>query len=203
MKRVPILPFLYVSVFAFLLSSCGTSNRFASSFGKRKYTKGYYADRIGHAQKPVAMAGTQHQTHIYPTPGKPAATTINTAQMVVVTAHHAIPPTPKPSFAHSLKAATAHLYHVQKPVIASDTSNAEGASSKGETNYFAISGFVLSTVGVVMCIANEFFVIGAIVLLLIGGLLCIYSLCLDKIYWSWLGIVGLALILFLFTLILL
>jgi hypothetical protein len=45
------LPFintvLFVVIASILLSSCGTSNKFASSFGKRKYTKGYYVDVAG------------------------------------------------------------------------------------------------------------------------------------------------------------
>lgn len=201
MKRAPILPFLCVSALAFLLISCSTGNKFASSFGKRKYTKGYYVDRISHPQKPVTTVGTRHQTQPTACPQKPATSikTVATTHTICLTE---IPAPAKPSFTHSLKAASVHIYHPQKAIAANDTTLIDGASQEGETNYFAISGFVLSTVGVVMCIANGFFTIGAIILLIVGCALCIYSLCLDKIYWTWLGIVGLAFVLFLFILIL-
>jgi hypothetical protein len=44
--------YVLIIVAAVLFSSCGTQNKFASSFGKRHYTKGFYVDAPGIIQKP-------------------------------------------------------------------------------------------------------------------------------------------------------
>jgi hypothetical protein len=42
-----------------ILVGCSTGNKFASSFGKRKYTKGYYFDLAGTKRNPDKLAITQ------------------------------------------------------------------------------------------------------------------------------------------------
>jgi hypothetical protein len=51
------LPFIAGITLLSFLASCSSSNQFASSFGKRKYTKGYYFDNVA-SVKPVNKQAT-------------------------------------------------------------------------------------------------------------------------------------------------
>jgi hypothetical protein len=49
---------LAMTVIAGMLASCSSSNQFASSFGKRKYTKGYYVDAPSSIKESVSSNKT-------------------------------------------------------------------------------------------------------------------------------------------------
>lgn len=82
MKLKNLFPVVGVVAIAAMLSSCGTSNQFASSFGKRRYMKGYYFNGSS-KEKAVASAKTNapisNQTSVTKTTVAANATTSNTA----------------------------------------------------------------------------------------------------------------------------
>jgi hypothetical protein len=179
-------------------------NRFASSFSKRKYTKGYYVDipsRIGtvatQLNKPIKEV---HQSpHIVTAPLQPVVATASAKEEPTVITRSQHKPLPK------IAAPTSFIPQHKMPVIQADTTAPDETAkvSSADINFVAIAGFVLSIVGTVLTVVNTFITIGAIVALALALVLCIYSLFLRKIYWTWLAVIGLCLLTIILTLLLL
>lgn len=67
--KLSILKIICFGVLITLFASCNTGNKFASSFGKRRYTKGYYFNRIARKSvkiQPVIAANKNRERGINP-----------------------------------------------------------------------------------------------------------------------------------------
>ena len=74
MKKLPFISIVAIILFA----GCSTSNKFASSFGKRRYTKGYYVDAPGNVKIP-----SENKTSAPVTPKTPAIVYVEPAKEIV------------------------------------------------------------------------------------------------------------------------
>jgi hypothetical protein len=79
MKIKKLAPILWLSIAAIMFASCSSSNQFASSFGKRKYMKGYYVDPKNTGDEVVASqtAATLKETSNITVSPKASAIGIN------------------------------------------------------------------------------------------------------------------------------
>jgi hypothetical protein len=125
MKSLPLISI----ALSILLAGCSTSNKFASGFGKRRYTKGFFVDAPGSIKTPVESKAT---------------TAVIAKTPSVVVAHPAkeiVTQTIKPSLAHTDKRPVSIskpvITQFVKPVISSNTSsllNALGDHGRGMHN---------------------------------------------------------------------
>lgn len=191
--------FLWLILIAFVFASCGTSNKFASSFGKRRYTKGYYVDAPSaiKSHSTVNSFGNHISHHVEihapliaanPKPsiienGAPARTTNHS---IVKNVHASV---------NSVTHLTIPAKVETLPVNNDDDKKNNKYKSTGQTNYWAIIGFIFCAIGVTLLSINA----GGITVLSgfilgLGVVACVYSLFLTKIYWSWLAIIGLSIV---------
>jgi hypothetical protein len=211
MFRKQGLYFLLFMFVASMLSSCTTGNKFASSFGKRKYLKGYYADVPAGTREPEITASTNTSKNP-PVPNKNVGHVYLTDQVITlkskgITSTISIKnDSPVPALDIKKNPATKQESVIQQQTIQKAAPPADDnkfADSKHEVNLWAILGCALAIIGAVLTAISGSFTILSIIVLAIAGLICIYSLFQNKFYYTWLSIIGLSTIIFIFLLILL
>lgn len=74
MKTKNVTKLLSLVAVAAIFASCGTTNQFASSFGKRKYMKGYYFNTAGSAKEVASAQKSGSKTGIVAVPTKNSST---------------------------------------------------------------------------------------------------------------------------------
>lgn len=203
MRKVYLLSFLIIVV---LFSACSSGNKFASSFGKRKYTKGYYVDNPGVIKTPTTNAIFQlpitHRPVLLNNSSSlqilsPGIASKNNVSKIEKTAKSK---PSLPTFAHFGISQT--IAKEEAPAITNNNAVAKTESNNsGEYNFYAIAGFVFSVAGTVVTVSATVLTPLSIVLLAIGTILCIYSLFIYRIYFSWLAILGLSITIILFVLV--
>lgn len=133
MKITPLnKKLLLYTVFATaLLSSCSTGNKVASSFSKRRYTKGYFWNVPARVQGVAANGSKQHIEAIKPivhgnnaVTGEPAAIKSNpaTGNLLKAIAHHAV----KQALPH--KPVAAHTAFMHSRVVATAQKSVDDSS---------------------------------------------------------------------------
>jgi len=193
MKKFGFIFFLATILF----TSCSTSNKFASSFNKRKYTKGYFVDIPSMINRVIVSKRVN----------VPKPSISNTPlSLIQVTTPLRSSPLIKAPFQELEKQVSSKpiLTKAETHLLPTDTTrhSTSNYNSKSEDyNYTAAIGCAVAVAGVVMIVINTFFTILAIVFLVLGNGLCVYSFFSDKIYLTWLGIIGLSISIILFTLI--
>lgn len=199
MKKICFACFSFVFLAVISLTSCSSGNMSVSSFSKRKYTKGYFFNRPAHVSM---IAGNARRFDLSP----------HISAITTPISDNSVKPTnlnssvPESNYVQQKCRAHNTIINSSIPTssaIQFNKGDTLGASPKGETNFVAIGGCALSLAGVIITVVDGFMPILAIVFIVLGGLLCIYSFSLDKIYWTWLGIIGLSFIIILFSLLLL
>ena len=192
-------------VIACMLSSCSTGNKFASSFGKRKYLKGYYMDMPSGINEPeIAVKPssplpiTAISNHIYLTDARITVKSKNS--VTVIPANSATAPTAK-----NVQANSSPVQRVVTKAISNSAPPADEkpvlADNKKEVNFWAIAGCVLAIVAAVLAAISGTFSLITIIIMSLAGLICIYGLFQNKFYYTWLSIIGLSIIIFLLVLI--
>lgn len=74
MRTKNIIKILSIVAVAAIFASCETTNQFASSFGKRKYMKGYYFNTAGSLNEYAAAQKSESKTGIVAVPTKNSST---------------------------------------------------------------------------------------------------------------------------------
>jgi hypothetical protein len=199
---------LWVICIAVIFTSCSTSNKFASSFGKRRYTKGYYVDVPSSVKVHIAS-----YKDLSPIPVHSKVATVDTkdeaVQVATVVGTVSVQENKKPVLkAHAFFSNPAiqqrsTLADAPPAIKGDDTKKTNGWKNSGETNYFAIVGFLICCVGIGLTIAALNFTTLSLIFLGVGVLICVYSFFRNKIYFDWLAIVGISLTIILFALLLL
>src|SRR5579863_6368213 len=64
MKTQNVTKLVGLVAIAAMFASCGSSNQFASSFGKRKYMKGYYFNTAGSSKEVAATQKSESKTGV-------------------------------------------------------------------------------------------------------------------------------------------
>jgi hypothetical protein len=198
------LYFFWVICIAVVFTSCSTGNKFASSFGKRRYTKGYYVDVPSSVN--VHVAGNTDLSAIPVHPKNIIAAPVKQIQVAKVSIASPVTETNKAHVSINAKIAqSASTETLTVQTANKDNDNKKVNSWKGsdEINFFAIAGFIICCVGVAFTIAALNFTTLSLIILGVGISVCIYSLFLNKIYWNWLAAVGISLTIILFVLLLL
>jgi hypothetical protein len=183
-------------LFVVLLSSCSQSNKLASSFGKRKYTKGYFVERPSpHPEIFTANIASSLPSHVIPIQIKLNRISIST------------PSKESPLVIKANRESSKQENNILRTVIASDSVNQSQIGVWGkhdkEINYLAIAGCAVSVAGAIIAAAAGSFTPLAIAVVIIAVVLCIISLFLHRIYYNWLGALGLFILITMFTLIVL
>ena len=210
MRQKPLLYFSFLFNLVLLLSSCGSSNKFTSSFGKRKYMRGYYLDLPSSAKEPIITAtapnkpihtptvlndNTPVQHSVLKTTVIPAKISVRNNKTLTSISSAKI------NGVSGTKLISTLITNMHSVTPAPNETSL--ANAKSDINYWAIVGCGLSIAGVILtAIAGTFTVASIIVLVLAVGI-CIYSLIVDKFSFTWMGVFGLFIIFLLFTLILL
>jgi hypothetical protein len=206
MRKLHLLSFFFLTI---LFAACGTGNKFASSFGKRKYTKGYFVDMPSSVKQPLAISIALQSITQQPNTLTHQSSGQNTLPLVVSKTSAVLQKVETKKTAHL---AYGHsiinriITNAEKSPANKDntaTSNTNLNDDKGEINFYAIAGFVVSTTGVVLTFLSATLTPLCAALLIVGTLLCVYSLFIYRIYFSWLAIIGLSLTIILLALLLL
>jgi hypothetical protein len=197
-----------------LLSSCSSSSQFASSFGKRKYTKGYYFDN---ASKQSIMASNKTEIQLKsayavipgpgetPEGGKFRTVTRNTVASALV---NKVIPSPSKALPSEMKAGTAAYntsvslrtenktmpvsYISQKAMLAEDEHN-EGGEHGRKISGLSVTGLILGILGLPLSLsgAGLAFGIAGIIFSIFGLLQCLRN---HETFWgSGIAIAGIAL----------
>ena len=200
MKKHHLPPYIYLLFITVLLASCSTGNKFACSFGKRRYTKGFYINMPG---KIAAVSKHIPALSISPVPSVKALPLRIAGEQNIKTTLLSVPG--KPSLASCLSSVVIHkkLLHNNSSISSGGAADDNNKSKKSEINFAAIVGFAFSTTGSAIAAIDGFLPILAIVFLVAGAALCVYALTRNEIYWTWMAVLGLSFIVILFTLILL
>jgi uncharacterized membrane protein len=211
MFRKQGLHFLLFILVAGILSSCSTGNKFASSFGKRKYLKGYYVDVPSESKEPVIAASTgkpstppiinKNVGHVYLTDEVITLKTKGTISTISIKNNSATPSLNSKKNPSSKQESVLQQKTIKKVLPPAD--DTKFADSKHEVNLWAILGCALAIIGTVITSLSGSFTLLSIIVLSLAGIVCIYSLFQNKFYYTWLAIIGLSAIIFIFVLILL
>ncbi len=196
----------YLLLITVVLASCGTSNKFASSFGKRRYTKGFYVDMpsgVKNKVTPVTSLRPMQTKHVNSISNPLSESNISNriTDIPAFTGNQRI--AAKASHTGNAPIKAIRDFKTTASAPASDIKKTNGVKGSGETNYFAILGFLICVTGVILCISAQMFTLLATIILLLGVGVCVYSLFQYKIYWSWLAIVGIGITIFMLVLIVL
>ncbi|HXB12320.1 MAG TPA: hypothetical protein VNZ45_10060 [Bacteroidia bacterium] len=213
MFRKQRLSFLLCIVVAGMLISCSSNYKFASSFGKRKYLKGYYLD-VPAETKEVVSASSSDKPSIPPIANNTLGHIYLTDQVITLKNNRSITiisgkntnsiPAISKGERHSSKQGKEISQPAKKEInnIAPPTDGTKFADSKHEVNLWAILGCSLSIIGAVLTAISGSFTLLSVIVLAIAGIICIYSLFQNKFYYTWLSIIGLTTIIFILVLIL-
>lgn len=204
MRHITVILLLAIIL---VLSSCSQGNKFASSFGKRKYTKGYFVNAPGSIHNPVASQSVEISA---PASKKEAISITEGEQrnesLIIPVTSHSLWRSPEKTVVLTGKC-NAHPQSAgltKMPIVNGDEPKDNSVKkSSSDVNYVAIIGLALSIAGVTIAAIDGFLPILATVFIIVGAVLCIYSLFLNKIYWNWLAIVGLSIIILFLVLLLL
>jgi hypothetical protein len=155
-----------------LVSGCGTGNKFASSFGKRKYNKGYYWDVPSHAVAIKAANNPIQYTNEQPIKARSfvanaeKSATVNQVQKQVEQAYSIIAARPEVEKQSGL-GALAKIKAIEEKYIQQSngdgrhiTDTKVGASTKGASGT-AFTFFILALASLVAAIIVSLFVEGA------------------------------------------
>lgn len=202
---------LFIAI-AITLYSCGTTSKFASSFGKRKYTHGYYIDyRIGVTILP--LGGSTVQNRQYATIQKMNSAS-HTASSVI---SKEVPPCPpkegsksplrgagglhNPALCMEIKPGSnlnqCRQYLLELPKEPDDLDSLDMA--KKDVNYLSIAGCAFSAAGAIATLLAGTLFLSAltwasIILLSLGVILGIMGLISNRYYLNWMSIVGFGII---------
>jgi|GEM_PF-2649052 len=207
MRKLQLLSIFFVAI---LFASCGTGNKFASSFGKRKYTKGYYVDAPASIKMPepkaITLPAVFHQPVVLTSqPSKQTTTpTISSKASVGLLQKNRTKTTTHSVYNRSAINQTitnSEITFVNKGNAPINKENLD--DDKGEINFYAIIGFVISTTGVVLTFLSATLTPLCATLLIVGTIFCVYSLFIYRVYYSWLAMIGLSFTIILLALLLL
>jgi len=194
MKRNNIYLAFTGILFVVLFSSCGQGNKFASSFGKRKYTKGYFVDRpSSHQEKITPNIISSLPSSVIPVQPRPNSISISA---------------PSKESLVAIKASREPMRQENRllQAVIADSANQSQIGVWGkhdkEINYVAIAGCAVSVAGAIVAAAASSFTPLAIAIIAVGVVLCIISFFLHRIYYNWLGAVGIFILIIMLTLIL-
>jgi hypothetical protein len=186
--------FLFGIVTVFLLSSCGLGNKLASSFGKRKYTKGYYID-MPSSNEYCSSASKVDKISLFLNP-LPVLYKLPKLNQSNYSASVKISERPIPRIVNKLAIT---LNEENKPV--QDVANSAATDKIKDVNFVAVAGLAVCIAAATVAIIAKSFTPLAFVLAGIGIVICIISFFQHKVYWNWLGALGLFILIIMVTLI--
>ncbi len=161
MFRKQGLYFILSIAIAGMLSSCSSANKFASSFGKRKYEKGYYRDAPTATKEAISTSNSTKPSispianntlgHIYLTDQVITVKREGTISTVSVKTNVTTPVSRKEeNYSSKLESAAQQPSGVVINNDAPPTDGTKFADSKHEVNLWAILGCSLSIIGAVL-----------------------------------------------------
>jgi hypothetical protein len=175
---------LALFLLANMLMSCSTGNKFASSFGKRKYTKGYYVDFIS---KPKAEPRiTQHeattaQTKVIRQDAPPAIIVSGKRAGVALKKAHPVGGKRPVSISKAVikQNEPVSIVEVERPKHdrSSNQLTVEPEANTQESDIGAV-GFVVSVIGIILLTLGKFAgsLDVSLIVLLIGAVICVIAI---------------------------